>query len=478
MGNIFGGGDGGNDGGGGGGVRREREEESEQEEYYPYGQKRVKSTLELMAQDYVPLSAGGNACVLKSKDGAFILRISNGKSDRAIDQQKLHKKLPWFVPDVTILREYRDYDEFLADGGQVFVNIMAPTINCTNNFVRFHGRNDPIRITKMPFIQGTDLTHFHAMFPDLVATKRLFFRLLAGLYVLQKEFGFEHGDLTGHNLMVAVPGELNDFMPVLIDYDFAKFFPQVRDDRLFGNYFLWPIEFSGNTSTAADRMVRGAADLWAVGINLLGISLNGNPSALGISSELRTALKIQDLSPSLPDTVVTQVLQHFVICSVHGLLMGDDIRVYPMHRDFDGVGIDRFWGLESRVTARENIFRSISNMFAQTISKFNPNLTEILKHLLHLDPRKRTFDGNVSTYFGMDYFLQVQDARFFIQKYVRPYITNLSPGALLPAIGSDMMAQIRNIYAIGIVAKCVDCLADASHYDTQRERLICEGCAK
>jgi hypothetical protein len=474
MGNVFG-------GGGGGGVerRREREEEPEKEEedYYPYGQKRAKSTLELLAQDYVPLSAGGNACVLKSKDGASILRIANGATDRALDQQKLHKKLPWFVPEVTIHHEYRNYDDFIANGGKVFVDMMAPIINCGTNFVRFYEQNTPIRITKMQFIQGTDLTHFHAMFPDPLATKRLFFRLLAGLYVLQKEFGFEHGDLTGHNLMIAVPGQLGDFMPVLIDYDFAKFFPQVRADRKFGNYFLWPIEFSGNTSTPADRMVRGAADLWAVGINLFGISLTGNPSALAASSQLRNALNIQDLSFSLPETVVMQVLQHFVICAAHAVLMGDDIRLYPMHINFNNIDIDSLWGLQSRLTARGAIYQYIANMYVPTIRKFDVTLKEILKQLLHLNPKERTYNGEVPAYFVMNYFFQVQDARFFIAKYVRPYISNLNPQALLPAIGSNMMDQIRNIYALGIMAKCVDCSADASHYDTHRERLICAACA-
>jgi len=469
MGNVFGGGDGGD----GDGKRRELEREDD----YPHGQKRQRSTLELLAQDYVPLNAGGNACVLKSIDGTSILRIANGETDRALDQQRLHKKLPWFVPEVTIHHEYRNYNAFIADGGQVFVDMMAPFVNCGTNFVRFYEQNSPIRITKMQFIQGTDLTHFHAMFPDPVATKRLFFRLLAGLYVLQKEFGFEHGDLTGHNLMVAVPGQLGDFMPVLIDYDFAKFFPGIKPDRKFGSHLLWPIEFSGNVSAPADRMVRGAADLWAVGINLFGISLTGNPSALRVSSQLRNALNIQDLSSSLPETVVMQVLQHFVICAAHALLMGDDIRRYPMHTNFNDIDIDSFWGLDSRLFARRAIYEYIAKTHGATIQRFSVNLTEILKQLLHLNPRERTFNGQVSAYFVMYYFMEVPDTRYFIAQYVRPYLSNLGPGAPLPSIGSNMMEQIRNIYALGIVSKCVDCSADASHYDTQRERLICATCA-
>lgn len=457
--------------------RRQREDNEKYEEE-DGEQKRSNSDLALLADEYEPLRAGGNACVLKSKDNLTILRISTVKADHAEDQTRVHEALPWFVPSVEILYEYDSYAEFLRNGGKSLERIMNQVEDCDENIQHFIDGKHQIRITRMPFIQGTTMNKFAAKFPGNTNLKHLAFRMLIGLYVLQRETGFEHGDMTGGNVMIAMPGVMTGFTPMLIDFDFAKFFPQISGTRDLGTYHLRPLEFTSHDKVGdlSVYKVRGAVDLWALGINLLGIILTGSTEAIYISPSERESLDIQNLSDKLDDEIVNQILQHFAVCAIHALLMKKDVATYPIHRDFD-LSIDQLWPLESRENARNTIFRKFRQVFGDKIATISPDVLTLLKRLLHTDPNQRTFRGQVAKYFDMQCFAELQDKEDIITRFVRPHLTRLRRDAPLPEIGNNMMGQIRNIYALGL-ARCADCSAPPVYFDTHRENLVCASCSE
>jgi len=458
------------------GTTRERDEG---DDYKQSSQKRGKSDLALLADQYVALSAGGNACILKAKDGMSILRISNAEIDPAENQSRLHNVCPWFVPAISILHEYTNYEDFLSHGGESLVIIMRPMIDCAENLVKFESEESPIRITKMAFIQGTDMDKFRAQFQAENYLKILAFRMLAGLYVLQREIGFEHGDMTGTNVMISVPGDMEPFMPMLIDFDFAVFFPQISAERDHGTFHIVPLEFSREAPDIQERTVRGAVDIWSFGVGLFSIMLTGNSRAFAVSSRMRALLAIEDLSEDLDEEVVSQILHHFALCAMHALLMNADYKTYPMHGDFntDDGHIDLLWPLESRLATRDAIYANYRTKFRADIARLPGNMVTLLKRLLHRDPRERTFNGNVASYFNMPCFGAVKDKDVFIDRFVLPYLKGKFANNALPNIGDNIMGQIRNMHAFGIVAKCVDCSAPPHYYDTHRERLVCASCS-
>jgi len=458
------------------GTTREREDDDEEEQS---SQKRGKSDLALLAEQYVAFSAGGNACILKAKDGRSILRISNAKFDPAEHQSRLHDVCPWFVPAISILHEYTNYEDFIRHGGKSLERIMKPMVDCAENLVHFESEQNPIRITKMAFIQGTDLDTFRVRFQQDKELKILAFRMLAGLYVLQREIGFEHGDMTGTNVMIAIPGDMAPFMPTLIDFDFAVFFPQISAERDHGTFHIVPLEFTREDPDIQERTVRGAVDIWSFGVCLFSIMLTGNSLAFSVSSRMRSFLAIEDLSEDLDDEVVMQILHHFALCAMHALLMNTDHTTYPMHGDFrtDDGHIAQLWPLESRLATRDAVYANYRKRFLAQIRQLPGDMSELLKRLLHRSPRERTFNGNVASYFDMPCFAALNDKDAVIAKFVLPYLKGNVKRNALPNIGDNIMGQIRNMHAFGIVAKCVDCSAPPHYYDTHRERLVCANCS-
>jgi len=436
-----------------------------------------RSPLYGLALKYDMLSAGGNACVLKSHDNLTILRISNASYDRAVDQQKLHEQLPWFVPHVSIVAVYNSYTAFYKDNGDELEDLMEDHDRCLRNVLtKLQTNNSPIMVSQMEFINGRTLKTFSRRFPDDKDLRLLMFQVLAGLYVLQRTLGFEHGDLNGSNILVAIPGDNGArFMAKLIDFDFIRFFTAVPDgvnaDRQMGSLDIAPNEFTAAKTPAVLRLVRGALDIWALGINLLSIKVKGQTGAFYVTTAMTNYMLGENFQPDveLDDKIVHQILQHFAICAIHSLLTGYSYDRYAAHKLGGGTPD---WN-----PVRMRVYAYMQREFKGPIEALDDETKEILRRMLHINPMERTFNKEVARYFDMPYFSAIEDKAQLLETLVRDHLAAADGRRrVLPPIGNNMMEQIRNLHRLNL-AKCVDCSRMPHYLDAERKRLVCEDCA-
>jgi serine/threonine protein kinase len=435
-----------------------------------------RSPLYGLAQKYTMLNAGGNACVLKANDNLTILRISNASYDRAVDQQRLHEQLPWFVPHVSIVAVYNSYKAFYIANGDELVDLMEEHDRCVKNVLTKLRTNDsPIMVSQMEFINGTTLRTFSRQFPNDKDLRLLMFQILAGLYVLQRTLGFEHGDLNGSNILVAVPGDNGArFTAKLIDFDFIRFFTATPDDvnadRQMGSLDIAPIEFTGARTPAPVRLVRGALDIWALGINLLSIKVKGQTGAFYVTTAMANYMLGENFQPYAVVDKKTehQILQHFAICAIHSLLSGHS---YDRYAPPKVGGNTPDW-----TTARTRVYVYMQKEFKGPIDALDDETKEILRRMMHINPFDRTFNKNVARYFDMPYFDGIEDKERLLETLVRSYLAQDGRRRVLPPIGNNMTEQIRNLHRLNL-AKCGDCSNMPHYLDAQRKRLVCEDCA-
>lgn len=436
-----------------------------------------RSPLYGLAQKYTMLNSGGNACVLKANDNLTILRISNASYDRAVHQKRLHEQLPWFVPFVSIVAVYNSYTAFYEDNGDELEHLMAEDYRCVKNVLtKLQTNNSPIMVSQMEFINGTTLQTFSQRFSDDKDLRLLMFQILAGLYVLQRTLGLEHGDLNGSNILVAIPGDNGaKFTAKLIDFDFIRFFTDVPDavnaNRKMGSLDIAPNEFTAANTPAVLRVVRGALDIWALGINLLSIKVRGRTGAFYVTTAMTNYMMGENFQPNNEryEKVVHQILQHFAICAIHSLLTGNSYDKYVAHKLGGGTPD---WN-----PIRIRVYEYMQREFKTPIDVLDNETKEILRRMLHIDPMERTFNKNVAEYFDMPYFSGIEDKAQLLETLVRDHLAEDGRRRVLPPIGNNMTEQIRNLHRLNL-AKCVDCSQVPHYLDAQRKRLVCEDCAE
>jgi hypothetical protein len=420
------------------------------------------------------ISAGGWACTLKvvvdDEHEPYVVRITANPD--ALEDIALHSQLDGIFQwgSARLIGEPQQCKPL--DIPDVYVAAMNTNPRCAAHLQTWFDR--PLRTTiTMYQMEYADVGQFNdvnvAQHDDIF--RRLVFLLIGLLYAGQWRIGFEHGDLTGSNILIGRGDDDDDgdIVPKIIDFDFASHGGAHNNpDRRLGSYHVLPYEFAATQQPTAIRTVLGAVDVWALGMCVFSKLISNNAYAAHYSSLVKLKFH-RNIDKKLDGPMLT----FYTMCALHSLLSGLDYETtyanYFKPRDV--------WDARSLGAVRRHVMKAARGQFGPAIEAILPDARELLLRMLHLDPMKRVFNGDMYRYFQMAYFTNVLDTQALLGRYIFKLFSgaNVMPNTMVRPV----KAQIRAAHEFGLALRCGQCRdADADYLNEQLGMLVCNECAQ
>jgi len=250
------------------------------------------------------LSSGGHACVLleTTDDTTIVVRISPTTDESETQAKMQHMLWKHFSPFVLDVRSYTTVSSI----PDKYLDVLITDDECDEliNKWRLKGVYE-YSITKSEYARVGSLAEYQFR-QDANIIRTACFHVLCFLYLSEVKFGFTHNDLTAYNIVLGVIER--NIVAQVIDFDYSAFHSQAtlsvtRKD--IGTRYILPPEVLENPNKPS---YIGAADVWALGVSMLGCLLN-NPDFLDDKPDEKIRARIECLQFYLQKAKVPDALQ-------------------------------------------------------------------------------------------------------------------------------------------------------------------------